>query len=130
MTQPSLTELPNSQKLLLSVWTAGFFDGEGHVSLSGSSNITLRVGITQKSKDVLLLIQEAWGGHIFDIGAAYQLVFTKYEHVVPFLDDIEPYLKVKGDAVRIAREFLLLRGTKDDVKRCVLAARLRVVNKY
>lgn len=106
-------------------WLAGFFDGDGSVGIyrrkardRHPEEWFLRIGIGQKDRQVLDLIQDEFGGHLRHRGSVnkhgrygevWELVWThkKAEHV---LEAIAPHSLVKADEVKIAQEFRTLKN--------------------
>ncbi len=99
------------------IWAAGFFDGEGCISIDRimqRKNIChrLHVSFSQKSRPILDALQEEYGGGISGYsrpsGQHGNLVFTGPKAVV-FLKRILPYLKMKGVEAQLGLDFEELR---------------------
>lgn len=95
-------------------WIAGFFDGEGCISINRSkhpSNLIhkLYVQLTQKDKGILRRVQNIWGGSIHPIngGFHWRLVGPKASD---FLKVIGPHLHCKDIEARLGIEFEELRA--------------------
>jgi hypothetical protein len=95
---------------------AGFFDGEGYLSIierkEGLGNFRLRVGVTNSDTNVLVRFQERFGGRIApqsDKGEGWKSV---YDWLAPagteFLRSVLPYLVVKRERVEVALDFVML----------------------
>ncbi len=125
-------------------YTAGFFDGEGCVSIArylqrGRPYHTLAIIFTNTDFQVLTWLQQRWGGNIFK---PTQLNARRrpYGHLRlsagparPLLQAMLPYLIVKKSQVEIALEFIESRsanhgGRQGDpvakARRAALAARM------
>jgi len=93
-------------------YVAGFFDGEGSITLT--RNGQARVCIVQKDDAVLRLIQAMFGGTVIkrrpsEIGGySHALNFTKKEVMLTFLRAIQPYCIVKRGQVETAIKFIEL----------------------
>jgi hypothetical protein len=117
-----MNELTETQKAYL----AGFFDGEGCVSLSkfqGPNNRTpvyqLHVVIAQKVVVLPELCELAGVGSVHvkndRNGTVYQQWRMSPHEGCDFLKAILPYLKVKAEEARIAIEFQAKQGHKNGV---------------
>lgn len=96
-------------------YAAGFFDGEGSVSISYLANKTGRgwwrvvAVVAQNDRRPLDALKERWGGFIGERrtpeGRTHfdWRVTTKLAHL--FFEEIRPYLIVKAEAVDIALSF-------------------------
>lgn len=106
------------------VYMAGFFDGEGCISVSRSRKktnnklylkyyITLTVGQSgEQGKKICEWIQDIFGGkvfeshrnrHLFDSSLEWVWAATQKPHI--FLKQILPYLKIKKKQAELAIEF-------------------------
>lgn len=107
--------LPKEQFL---VWCAGFFDGEGCISIRHNSrgHSSLQVDLTQCVREILDQVQAEFGGTVHTRKSvnpkwrtAYNLTFqaktAKY-----FLEAIYPYLYIKKKQARLALEFYTTVG--------------------
>jgi hypothetical protein len=84
-------------------YAAGFVDGEGCIGFSKCrSSIFPRVLVTNTNIDILNEFKEKWGGDINPLslrkdnwkqGYSWRLSWSK---AVDFLNEIEPYLKIKN----------------------------------
>jgi len=112
-------------------WAAGFFDGEGWVTLmrSGSGSADLRIGVTQNDVRPLLMFQKAWGGHIrlTNNGRTSNWFTNKHDEQAKFIEAVKPYVVVKADQLAVAQEYLSLSGVKDPVARTALIPKLKEV---
>ena len=102
------------------VWCAGFFDGEGSVSIvksNGGASFALHVTITQNVREVLERIETRFGGTIHlkhDNGLATGPVWEWFgcgATAVPLLTSIQPFLLRKRDEVDVALEFQQLQAS-------------------
>lgn len=90
-------------------YIAGFFDGEGCISVHFASaehkNTILRASITQNVPEPLEMIQELFGGSLCRTNKkAIQLSINgKKAHI--FLETILPYLTVKREQALVAIQF-------------------------
>src|SRR6186713_930782 len=96
-------------------YIAGFFDGEGWVSLSVARSGSQKkerafviVGIAQKQVSVLTWIHSLFGGTLFlnvrndrgyslSDGSIHRWSIAGREHVRTFYQVIRPYMRMKGD---------------------------------
>ena len=92
----------------LQYW-AGFFDGEGHVTIGKAG--TVKCGITQNDASVLEMLVPEFGGKVYRKGiksatgqssSVWQL--NDARGVLDFLEDVRPYLVVKAKEADIAME--------------------------
>ncbi len=90
-------------------YVAGFFDGEGSISIKNTSKHTsyrLSISIGQRRPEPLFMIQSRWGGSIGKREAnnfSTLLMFSK--QAISFIKDIYPYLVVKRKQAEIAIKF-------------------------
>jgi hypothetical protein len=93
------------------IWAAGFFDGEGAISLPKNKNGTryLRIGIGQLHLPSLQIIQELFGGTInpeqFDNGKTFWRWQANNHVGADALRTMLPWLIVKGEQAEFAVEF-------------------------
>ena len=84
-------------------YIAGFFDGEGSVSID--VNARCSVSISQNKKEVLQLIQFRYGGNIHSknrkTNTCSALRITKSSDVLKFLKRVLPYSIVKKEEIEI-----------------------------
>jgi intein/homing endonuclease len=101
-------------------YIAGFFDGEGWITLAtiNGRHIAIRIGITQKKIEVLLWIkarlgfgylENHYGGGNYTFNKCSQLLFGKQREQLAFLIGILPYLHVKRTKAEAAITFLELK---------------------
>lgn len=104
------------------IWAAGFFDGEGSVTLQKSNRYQLQVHIAGSNLSALNIFKEYWGGKMNivahkeqDIGntgykakhTVYQLTFNHDgKERKQLLQDLLPYLIVKKELAELALEYL------------------------
>lgn len=98
-------------------YIAGFFDGEGNVCI-GKDLSHICVSMSQTSPNVLMLIQQRYGGKVTETTKknkllhwkrAWDLRFCNSVEVKRFLEAIQPYVYVKRGDVEIGLEFLTTR---------------------
>ncbi len=93
-------------------WAAGFFDGEGSISLihrSDRGSASLRIQITQVDPGVLEWFQELWGGKIYvhnktrasNARLNFQWI-AQHQVAAKFLDDVVLYLRLKQERAQTA----------------------------
>lgn len=70
-------------------WLGGFFDGEGTI---GHQPNKPTVGLYQKDRSVLEMVQAEVGGNILNMGHCYKLSWDGHKAAV-FLRDLFPYLR-------------------------------------
>lgn len=91
------------------VWTAGFYDGEGGISLKGPSHL-LNVGISQRQEEIMRYIHTLFGGR-FQTGQSPEkrpvwFVFWGPNTAKCFLQAILPYVKIKRWEVQFALDWI------------------------
>lgn len=96
-----------STRELYLVWLAGFFDGEGCVQINRTreGNYRLFVQLSQNRRSILEEVQTEFGGAIYESTRAWFWHLTG----VPawdFLQEVRPYLRIKGPQVAVAEEFM------------------------
>lgn len=110
------------QQQLFASYAAGFFDGEGHITirranqyLGGTPSYRCCIGATNRDEFVLQMLQATYGGKIYSKvryspahNQAYEWFLQNTEEVRAFLTDIEPYCLIKVPQVRLGLEFLSL----------------------
>ena len=103
------------------IWAAGFFDGEGCISLSKcyKDNYLLRVTVAQRIIEPLQLLQALFGGQIcvhdgrgnknsLRRTTGWQWYVTGNRAKLP-LESLQPHLKIKAREAELALEYLDLR---------------------
>ena len=104
------------------IWAAGFFDGEGSITIQKANGYNLQVNIVGSNLSALNIFKEYWGGKINimnrigdEIGktgykvrhTAYQLSFNHGDkETKQLLQDLLPYLVVKKELAELALEYL------------------------
>lgn len=92
-------------------YAAGFFDGEGCISIANNGSVDVR--ITNTSKEVLLKLESIFGGSITN--RAQKVNKTQYaysfygENAINFLKILKPYLIEKSPQVDTILEYYELR---------------------
>lgn len=103
------------------IWAAGFFDGEGSVGLfrarAGNKVMTLRIRVSQNTREPLERFMLLWGGSIWHRQATGRQTehYSWAKSSRPAFDalvEMEPYLTVKLPHVQVARDFMTGVGTK------------------
>lgn len=104
------------------LYAAGFFDGEGCVSLGlydngakkGKRVVRGQLVLANTNLSVLEWLRDNWGGRIYrkrdtiERRPQWQW-FLGEKHMGAFLDDVLPFLKVKAPAAANAQAFLRLK---------------------
>jgi hypothetical protein len=110
-------------------YAAGFFDGEGFVTIGFMSakartrgtTYTMRVGIAQNDPEPLLWVRDRWGGSVRLLKRRTDRGNLSYKWdccsrmAAAFLDDVMPFLQVKKRRAEIAIAFqnsLFIPGSK------------------
>ena len=102
------------ERLLLSAYAAGFFDGEGSVTISNKSTggrkyWDLLVRIAQQNNDVFADLREIWGGKLYGKydGRKNECMnwYLRGDEAVTFLRDIIPFLRCKRRQAELGIEF-------------------------
>lgn len=99
-------------------WLAGFFDGEGSISLLMRSQSELRVPravLSQKNAlEVMNEIQRNYGGNIYfrEKDRMHQWYVGNRTDLKKFLLDVIPYLKIKKAKAEIALAICNLMGSQ------------------
>ena len=100
------------------IYAAGFFDGEGCVNLTlsgrGKKAVTAQMILGNTDLAVLEWLRDRWGGGLYKksdrIQRRPQWQWVLWEsRMLPYLDDIAPFVKVKAPALRNAQAFLRLK---------------------
>jgi hypothetical protein len=99
-------------------WAAGFFDGEGCITVfraNGGRNHALRVGFAQKNKIPVERFEDLFGGeaiyHMKKDGSGHWYWNLYGRNALRFLQTISPYLVMKADQASTAIAFQLRRQT-------------------
>jgi hypothetical protein len=96
--------------MITNEYAAGFFDGEGNISIASTGKkayeLNLRVIIGQKDFTPLLKFKEKWGGSV-DYGRQSKVYFWRGGAKIAekFLRDVLPFLIVKKAQAEIALDF-------------------------
>ena len=84
-------------------WAAGFWEGEGAVTIAKSRNYSLHVNVTNTRLKPLQLFQSIWGGSIREHGKPTDRWARSYRWTVTnrraasFLRGIRPYVVYRGE---------------------------------
>jgi hypothetical protein len=93
-------------------YAAGFFDGEGCISISKNGAVDVRV--TNTAKNVLIKLQSIFGGSIADRAQKANKVQYAYsfygENAIEFIKLIKPYLIDKLPQAEAILEYYTLRN--------------------
>lgn len=98
-------------------WAAGFFDGEGSISIQPNRHYYLYIEVVNTEREVIDFFVSSWGaryeelkksGHWKSEKQAYRAVFFGPDRKVAkeFLLDILPYLRIKRRRAEIALRWL------------------------
>jgi len=98
-------------------WAAGFFDGEGSISIQPKLHYYLYIEIVSTEREVIDFFVSSWGakyeepkksGHWKSEKQAYRAVFFGPDRKVAkeFLLDILPYLRIKRRRAEVALRWL------------------------
>jgi len=105
--------MPAKSKVLNLYYTAGLFDGEGHVSIRRDLK-GMQIGITNTNLDILEKLRIQYGGRIEELkrykpthSRTWHWIISKKEEFVKFLKDIEMKVKIKIPQVFAAEAFTL-----------------------
>jgi hypothetical protein len=129
------TETPTSSKLDLT-YLAGFFDGEGHVSIisfigHGHRQYAARIHVTNTDLPSLEHYKSIYGGSIRPHGKpkkqSYRWELTINEDRMKFLLSMLPYLTVKKEEANIVLQFLRLGSEQSPRKRSDLHTQLEKI---
>lgn len=119
------TETPTSSKID-TAYLAGFFDGEGHVSIisfvgHGHKQHAARLNVTNTDLPALEFYQSIYGGsirkHSKPRKQTYRWELRRNEDRVKFILACLPYLIVKKEEANIVLEFLRIGTAEDPTKR-------------
>jgi hypothetical protein len=99
------------------IWASGFFDGEGCVNITRSSKNLVKAQALLTNTDLAVLewFRDRWGGFIYthkpgtQRQPAWQWHPSEGGSILPFLEDIRPYMKVKVAQTDNCIAFLRLR---------------------
>ena len=95
-------------------YIAGFFDGEGCISIQkhhGNGAYVLWVSITNTSPEPLRLMKEHWGGHFVlirrhDPQSNIYRLYLSTRRAATFIEDVLPYLIIKKPQAELALEYV------------------------
>jgi len=95
-------------------YLAGFFDGDGYISIypTGTNHHRIGVAITQKHIDILNLYKSIFGGSISKLKTHAYIWQLSSKKAASFLVSILPYLILKKDEATIAIEYQELIGKR------------------
>ena len=99
------------------IWSAGFFDGEGHIAINhllrqdGNHEYRMKLEVANTVKESLEVLQSLWGGSIYEkkmtsprYKAAWRWVVSA-RLAVTALKDMLPFLVIKQERAKLAIEF-------------------------
>jgi len=105
----------NRRIMLSREWIAGFFDGEGCITVlveltkRGYHRNRLHVSLTQKDPTVLYEVKNEFGGNVYpkrkNDNSCYHWIICSL-NALPFLLAIQPYAKIKKYQIDLAVRFL------------------------
>lgn len=112
--------MPSTSKAQISPeYLAGFFDGEGHVTIleanrcAGYASYRIHVGFTNKNLEVLSIIRDSFGGnmiqkkrHSVKHAQAFELRIGNRDSVRKLLTYIQPFVIIKKEQVSLGLRFL------------------------
>jgi hypothetical protein len=118
-------------------WAAGFFDGEGHVSLRATDHVTWqnvnpRISVSQNRVQPLLMFQKVWGGKIKCVGSSgrcHEWQITRREDIEKFLAEVRPFVMEKATQLAVMAEYIALGSVKDSPARLKLVDKMLQVRK-
>lgn len=99
-------------QLVLTIWFAGFYEGEGSVSNDKGNNNRIRLSISQNDETPLLKGKEIWGGAVrkrVRKSPASELICYGNEwslfhnQALKFIEDIKPYMLIPYKIGQIER---------------------------
>lgn len=112
-------------------YLAGLVDGEGHITLTkssqrnGSIRYTLTVGVTNTHRATLEAIAAEWNGnlteqrHRTDRGRPILSVVWGAQKAARVLEAIQPYMRIKSEQCRVALEFMATANPPEHRSRSV-----------
>lgn len=112
-------------------YLAGLFDGEGNITIAKTGKYersTLRVSVTNTNRDVLIMINKAYGGRLnnntFKNRPKHHKISFRLTWHESFAADIillmYPYLIIKAPQAKLALDFWHLHATLPKSLRCKL----------
>lgn len=111
--------LPTVDLVFNSSWMSGFFDADGSISIN-SSNKQLSITISQKTQELLLLIKNLYGGHIYMDRSSNTFIWyiTKKETILFLLENYFKknyvYTKKKNRLFLIEEYYFLMDLKKEN----------------
>jgi hypothetical protein len=77
-------------------WLSGLIDSDGHISINSTNNIIV-LAITQKNKDLLLLITKIYGGNIYThSSSSFRWTISKKEELLQIINNYFNYYPLKS----------------------------------
>ncbi len=119
VTRSAIGDVPGPNVAFVA-WAAGFFDGEGCISAGFETapkhglRTHLMVVVAQSASEPLVAMQQRWGGSLRDKPSRNPHHKHQWrwllngKNAAPFLRDVLPYLRVKGEAAALALEYIAL----------------------
>jgi transposase-like protein len=100
-------------KELSLIYWAGFFDGEGCITVNGDGR--MQISITQKGSEVLDIAKIQFGGNVYYKDKKYSDIYnwrlSKVSDVLRFLQSIYPYSIIKKEDIRLGIKLAKLNST-------------------
>ena len=98
-------------------WCAGFFDGEGCISLQKGTrkknvHYVVGVSISQRTTESLEAIQAVFGGRILQLKTGVYVLYFRYEESQNFITAIRPYLIVKKSQADFLLEYIKINNDR------------------
>ncbi len=92
-------------------YSAGIFDGEGHIHLNSGQMICIR--IVNTSKELIDYLTKVWGGKVYTRKnqRTYDFIIIRKDEIMDFVEAVYPYLIVKKDQVdKVFEMYKLSKG--------------------
>ena len=107
-------------------WMAGFFDGEGSVSLYIDTipkvRLQIQIQITCSVEKPIKVFSDYFGGNVFRYQRKpselpmYKWALTSAKRSKVFLETLFPYMQIKGEVSRLALEVLCIQVQHKPIK--------------
>lgn len=92
-------------------WIAGFFDGEGTVTIcrpgnrmrGGRKSYSMSASVVQANYEILAMLKESFGGYLFEVKGRYLWRWSVHSfYAVNFLKTVVPFLRLKKTQAELA----------------------------
>ncbi len=98
-------------------WLAGFFDGDGTITLNKSNHWELSISASQKTPELLTPLIELYGGHVYiDNGSSksFKWYITKKEDILKLIEYFKehPSRSAKVNRLHLIPKFYFLKSMK------------------